>query len=386
MRRREFLAALSAVPLLGLESLMSESMAAAGLSSPPAWPLLDSYLRTFLTSDGRIVDLGAGGHSTSEGQAYGMFFALVAGDRARFDLLRAWSADNLAGGDLTARLPGWKWGPTDGGQWGLVDANSASDADLWMAYALVEAGRLWDDRKLAEAGESLLARLATEAVADLPGLGAMMLPGPDGFALPGKRWRLNPSYLPLQLLERARHVAPDGPWADVKRNTVRMFREAAPHDILPDWLIWSPRQGFTVDPVTGDVGSFDAIRCTLWAATLDDDEPAKGIVAGRCAGLGRHWRSAGRVPAVLQPWAGTVPSDQAPVGFLGALLPEVDTWSDPELSARIREGIEFEKNGELYGIPPTYYDHNLLLFGLGYAERRYRFERDGRLAVAWRPR
>ena len=67
-----------------------------------------------------------------------------------------------------------------------------------------------------------------------------------------------------------------------------------------------------------------------------------------------------------------------------ALLPEVDTWSDPELSARIRQQIDFEKGGDLYGNPATYYDTNLLLFGLGYGEHRYRFERDGRLVVSWR--
>lgn len=386
MRRRELLAALSALPLVGLESLMSESQAAVGVARTQEWPLLRSYLNTFMTSDGRVVDLGAGGHSTSEGQAYGMFFALVAGDRASFDLLHGWAVDNLAGGDLSARLPGWKWGQTDEGPWGLVDANSASDADLWMAYALLEGGRLWHERRLTDAGAALLARVGAETVAELPGLGSMMLPGPTGFALPGDRWRLNPSYLPLQLLERARHVAPGGPWADIKRNTVRMYREVAAHDLLPDWLVYSAGKGFGVDPVTGDVGSFDAIRCSLWAATLADDELAKGVVGGRSAGLARHWRVEGRVPAVVQPWAGALPDDQAPIGFLGALLPEVDTWSDPDLSARIRQQIEFEKSGDLYGVPPTYYDHNLLLFGLGYRERRYRFERDGRLVVAWRPR
>ena len=36
--------------------------------------------------------------TTSEGQSYGLFFALAANDRKAFDLLLAWTRDNLARG------------------------------------------------------------------------------------------------------------------------------------------------------------------------------------------------------------------------------------------------------------------------------------------------
>jgi len=37
----------------------------------------------------------------------------------------------------------------------------------------------------------------------------------------------------------------------------------------------------------------------------------------------------------------------------------------------------------LYGDPPGYYDQNLILFGRGFAEGRFRFAADGSLAPAW---
>ena len=84
-----------------------------------------------------------------------MFFALVANDRARFDKLLGWTQDNLAGGDLTQRLPAWSWGKSPDGSWKILDPNPASDADLWMAYALLEAGRLWHEPRYEKLGTAM---------------------------------------------------------------------------------------------------------------------------------------------------------------------------------------------------------------------------------------
>src|SRR5258707_15609965 len=112
--------------------------------------LWKSYSAAFMDNQIRVIDHDAGDRTTSEGQAYAMFFALVANDRPRFDGLLRWTEINLASGDLTQHLPAWLWGrDAKTNQWGVLDANSASDADIWMAYSLVEAGRLWDDSQLS---------------------------------------------------------------------------------------------------------------------------------------------------------------------------------------------------------------------------------------------
>src|SRR5579859_7929354 len=130
-----------------------------GCRTDPAWPLWESYTRNAFDPQGRIVDHSAGDRTTSEGQAYGMFFALVANDRARFDKLLSWTQDNLAGGDLTARLPAWSWGKAPDGAWKTLDQNPASDADLWMAYTLLEAGRLWHDSRYEKLGTVMASRI-----------------------------------------------------------------------------------------------------------------------------------------------------------------------------------------------------------------------------------
>src|SRR6202000_1631027 len=107
------------------------------------WPLWDAYAAKFLDSQGRVIDHASGDRTTTEGQAYAMFFALVVGDRSRFDKLLTWTEDNLAQGDLTARLPAGSGCKADDGSWKVLDAHPAADADLWMAYVLCEAGRFW---------------------------------------------------------------------------------------------------------------------------------------------------------------------------------------------------------------------------------------------------
>ena len=113
-----------------------------------------------------------------------MFFALVANDRATFERLLDWTRANLAGGQFDAqnvRLPAWQWGRKPDGSFGVLDPNSASDSDLWIAYDLLQAGRLWKEPAYTKLGQALAAQIVKQEVVDLPGLGPMLLPGPQGF-------------------------------------------------------------------------------------------------------------------------------------------------------------------------------------------------------------
>lgn len=116
--RRSFLthvlAPLTVAPLvlLGGQALAAQAQTSKS-QSPTAscrvstdWPLWDSFNERFAQEDGRIVDFNvAQMHSTSEGQSYAMFFALVGNQPERFERLWRWTVANLAGGNIAARLP-----------------------------------------------------------------------------------------------------------------------------------------------------------------------------------------------------------------------------------------------------------------------------------------
>src|ERR1700761_5769956 len=136
------------------------------------------FVERFVQADGRVIDYSTPAQqTTSEGQSYALFFALVANDRAGFDRLLGWTRTNLAGNQFDAqnmRLPSWQWGRKADGSYGVLDPNSASDSDLWIAYDLLQAGRLWHEAGYTQLGEALATQIARQEMTTLPGVGPML--------------------------------------------------------------------------------------------------------------------------------------------------------------------------------------------------------------------
>src|SRR5690606_24694758 len=228
------------------------------------------------------------------------------------------------GGDLSKRLPAWQWGLSDDGAWKALDKNSASDADLWFAYTLLEAGRLWKVAEYTRSGLAMLALVEVEEMVDLPGFGTMMLPGKTGFDKDDKRWRLNPSYLPIPLLRRFELEAPSGPWTALAENTAKMLARTALHGLAPDWLAYRTGQegetDFIDDPDKGPIGSYDAIRNYLWAGMTPMSDPLFGSLMQSLGGMVALTHDRGAPPESVDTRTGAA-KGEGPFGFSAALLP-----------------------------------------------------------------
>ena len=153
-------------------------LSATGGCKQGPWTLWDSYASRFIDMQGRVIDPQGGDRTTSEGEAYAMFFSLADNDRPSFERLLNWTQANLASGNLETHLPAWLWGRNKDGEWKTIDPNSASDADVWMAYTLVEAGRLWKSAYYTRLGRQMMVQIVKSEVADLPGFGPMLMPAP----------------------------------------------------------------------------------------------------------------------------------------------------------------------------------------------------------------
>jgi len=206
--RRRFLQAMAAA---GAAAVLPLDVLAQACGTP--WREWRAFVDRHIEPDGRVVDhLNTDLRSTSESQSYGLFFALVDNDPVLFDRILAWTRRHLCRGRADLNLPAWLWGRAADGQFRVLDPNTAADGELWIAYALLEAGRLWKRPGLVEAGRQTLALMRTAEVVELPGFGPMLLPGNRGF-VQADRWTLNPSYLPLFVLRRFAAVDARGPWA-----------------------------------------------------------------------------------------------------------------------------------------------------------------------------
>lgn len=353
-------------------------LASFGTTAACDWPEWQQFKQSYISDGGRVIDSSSPRQiTTSEGQSYGLFFALVANDRETFDRLLTWTENNLAAGDLTARLPAWLWGQHQQHHWDVLDPNSASDADLWIAYSLLEAGRLWDVRRYKTMGTLLLQRIAKEEVVNIPGLGEMLLPGKIGFS-DDDRWRLNPSYLPPQLLARFSSLA--GPWKEMIKVNQRLWLETAPHGFSPDWVVWQAGKGWQPDETSPNVGSYDAIRTYLWAGLLSNNSPQKAALIQHFQPMTAVTEQQGVPPEKTDTSNGKTSGD-GPVGFSAALLPFLASSPAPFNKQTFSQQQKRVQDSPLGA--DAYYSAVLTLFGQGWAQQRYRFNRQGELQPSW---
>ena len=354
-------------------------------NSVPWIQFWNSYQVKFIDPQGRVIDWDDGGITTSEGQSYALFFALVANNPKLFQKILTWTQDNLAQGSLAAHLPAWRWGERPNKTWGVLDGNSAADADLWIAYTLIQAGRLWGRDSYTALGTLLAKRIAQKEVVTLPG-GPMLLPGKHGFRVAADTYIFNPSYLPLPVVEGLAHALPHGPWRAMATHLPAFIKAVSPHGFAPDWVAYSSQQGYHVAP-QGPNASYNAIRVYLWAGMSNLNTPGAQRILDQVSGMANYLQSH-LLPPVSENWVTGAPTGVGPAGFSAALIPYLmQKGMKPALRNQwLRLTADQDQASGLYGKTPHYYDQNLALFALGWVYHTIRFGRDGELRPAWSDR
>lgn len=376
-------------------TLLPFLMAVSGGCKPASWSLWEKYSARFIDPQGRVIDPMRGGLTTSEGQSYALFFALADNDRERFDQVLNWTQANLASGDMSRHLPGWQWGKAQDGQWKLLDGSPAADSDCWIAYDLLEAGRLWKSPQYTLIGRAMLTAIAQQEVARIPGFGVMLMPGPSANFIHGENWTVNPSYVPLFLFERFAAVDSSGPWSAIAANIPRLLKLSNRGGFAMDWVTWEPVAGFVPaggpepppagQPAPPAYGSYDAIRVYLWAGMTDSSVPTRAALLSSLSGMSSYLAQHGAPPEKVSDQGVPIQQD-GPVGFSAAILPYLRALPQTETAVKQQQQRidgQLDPASGLYGKNPAYYDQNLILFANGFQENKFRFGPDGQLKVEW---
>lgn len=330
-----------------------------------AWELWDQFKATNLTPEGRVVDYSeAKLITTSEGQSYGMFFALVANDKKAFDEMFAWTEKNLG-----ENQPAWLWGIPDGtpnGTGKILDTNNATDSDMWIAYCLIEAARIWNDPSYLPKADGYLAKLK-ELVRDVPTVGKVILPGRVGFEEKGVI-TINPSYYPPHILRRFADYDPY--WLPVLEGSINAMVRCSPSGVAPDWAKFDA-QGRLVDPQKME-GSYNAIRTYLWSGILSPKDQNYEVLMRQYEPMINLVKATNIPPEKVNIGDMTVNNRQ--VNAFGAcFLPYV---AADKAGAVIRTVLTTtEMKGD------NYYRNVLTVFGLGFDNRAYAFDEKGRLIL-----
>ncbi|MEF3167780.1 MAG: glycosyl hydrolase family 5 [Deltaproteobacteria bacterium] len=264
---RNFVAILPMLLVLWILSPLSLAFA----QDLPGW---EEWKAAYIRPPGRVVDPQNKDATVSEGQGFGMLFAVAAHDQETFDRLWTWTHNNLdvLGNGLLA----WQWLPDKG----VTERNNATDGDLLIAWALALAGERFshpetyttDAKRIADA---ILAHLVVKTQR-----GQILLPGLQGFdKKEGKI--VNLSYWVFPAFSALDRIAPSPAWKALAESGKRLLEAArfGRWQLPPDWLLlsdplkpapgWPPRFGY------------NAIRIPLylaWAGITDESlmAPFKG--------------------------------------------------------------------------------------------------------------
>lgn len=111
------------------------------------------YKEFYMSKDGRIIDPQKGNITTSEGQSYMLLRSFLMNDKKTFDLVLNWTQNNLKRQDY---LFSWLWGKHKDGDYKILDDNSAADADVDIAFALILAYENWNDKYYLKCARAII--------------------------------------------------------------------------------------------------------------------------------------------------------------------------------------------------------------------------------------
>jgi endo-1,4-beta-D-glucanase Y len=153
---------------------------------------------------------------------------------------------------------------------------------------------------------------------------------------------------------------------------------SAPHGAASDWIDYRSPAGFTADAQTHGVGSYDAIRVYLWAGTLSGADPTSKSLARQLAPVITLAAQRAAPPEVFDTDTMRAHGDGSP-GFSAALMPLL---AGAKATDALRAYQARVASAALQS-DQHYYSDVLSLFGMGWIEARYRFDRDGELIPQW---
>ncbi|TKI07226.1 glycosyl hydrolase family 8 [Martelella alba] len=305
-------------PLLGLVFAL---LAGGVQAESVGW---HNYKSRFLLPDGRIIDTGNHNISHSEGQGYAMLLAVFNDDQATFDRLLNWTNAHLYRKDIG--LYSWRYDPA--GTPPVADINTASDGDTLIAWALLQAGRKWQQPAYTDASGKLQAAIIKHNVIKFAGY-TLLLPGTTGFNHTSSV-TLNPSYFIFpawqafyrqshlktwddlaadgyKLLARMRFGAPQLPtdWVTLNADNTLAPADRWPSRFsfdavrIPLYINWAQPKSLALGPYVAYWRQFDRLSTPAWVDVLTNEKAnymlSPGMLAIRDAIMGNAAQVTGNI-------------------------------------------------------------------------------------------
>jgi endo-1,4-beta-D-glucanase Y len=267
---------------------------------------LDEYVR----SNGRVARLDQGNDTVSEGQAYGMLLAELAGKPAVVRRIWQWTHTHLQEGNGL-----FAYHASPSGR--VLGSQPASDADLLIAWALLRYQGP-GAASLHAAGHKVAGAVLAHEVATGPQGMPVLTAGPWATGHPAS---LNPSYWSLPAFSALASLTQDPQWRRLATAAVTLTSQVTQRGKLlpPDWAAMSESGAVRAEPAPSGGQrqtqyGLDAQRTVAWFAASCD--PRARALAGR------WWRllaPSGRPQAIaLSPDGGVINGAPAPLALVAS--------------------------------------------------------------------
>jgi endoglucanase len=275
-----------ALPAVVLAMCLTTSGCASSAAPHATTTDADRFLARYVTDDGRVIRHDQGGDIVSEGQAYGMLIAEVAGRGTLAHSIWTWTEQHLQRDDgLLA------YHATGSGH--VLDSNPAADADVLAAYALLRYQGDDADR-LHQAGKRIAGAVLDGEIVDDAGAPVLVA---GTWARDTSPPTVNPSYLMPSVLSALGTLTGDDRWAQLASTAVRLVGQlTSGGSTLP--TDWAHLAGGKLVPAASPDGStqpqygLDAARLPLWFGTACSSDARRLAASWWTHGLAQDDRAA----------------------------------------------------------------------------------------------
>lgn len=328
----------------------------------------------------RALDKQRQNITTSEGQSYTLLRAVWMDDKETFDASWQWTKDNLQRSD--DKLLSWLFGERPDGTYGVLDAqggaNTATDADVDTALALLFASQRWHDQ--ADFGDALdmIHDIWDHEVMTINGRPYILANNVEKVSFTNTAV-INPSYFAPYAYRIFSQVDPDHDWLGLVDTSYDVLAEVSdqPLDtqksdgLPPDWVLIDKHTGELSAP-DGRLGlttnySYDALR-TPWRLAVDAawfQEPRATAALQRFQLLSDEWQAHHALASSYRHDGQVAGQDDSYAVYGGAI------GYFATLDPRLAEHVYMKKLEALYNSSTfnwhqdlSYYDANWVWFGI----------------------
>lgn len=222
----------------------------------PDW---ETYKVQFVSPEGRVIDTGNENVSHSEGQGYGLLLAVKAHDQNTFKQIWQWTQANL---QVRPADKLFIWRRREGRALADEDTNNATDGDMIIAWALLEAAHQWQQDEYAKAAAAIINDIKKSLIVPWHDM-SVILPGNFGFVKEGYII-VNLSYWVYPALQTFAGFDKDPVWEKLIADGRVLLQKArfGRWQLPPDWL--ELRSDQTLQPAKTARFGYDAIRVPLY--------------------------------------------------------------------------------------------------------------------------